>query len=147
MNRGKEPLASLCERKFVLDAIKENKVSPHYKEPKLIRGLPSTVLFSCSLVNSAAGRSRGVRLPLPPHLSQYPPAGQRRGHPGKDQVRNQSQLGAGHKRHVPRCTFLCVYVRDKCPTNNIFALTINVIYLCTTHFLYCIRPHLRSSLL
>ena len=26
MNRGKEPLASLCEKKFILDAIKDNKV-------------------------------------------------------------------------------------------------------------------------
>ena len=32
MNRGKEPLASLCERRFVLDAIKENKVSPYCTE-------------------------------------------------------------------------------------------------------------------
>ena len=37
MNRGKEPLASLCERKFVLDAIKENKVSPHCTERALTR--------------------------------------------------------------------------------------------------------------
>lgn len=29
MNRGKEPLVSLCERKFVLDAIKESKVSEY----------------------------------------------------------------------------------------------------------------------
>ena len=100
MNRGKEPLASLCERRFVLDAIKENKVSPYCTgftllHARLTLGVRQWIEFRLSLVISAAGRSRGVRLPLPSYLSQCPTARQRGGDAGKDQVRTRAKLAKG----------------------------------------------------